>query len=321
MTPVAGGMEEADQTEEAPQERLASIEARLEALDKTVATLAGLVQTGFPALGFPEPIAGALAREHASVSFHERFFHLLDAGEASIKFAAAVILGLEAANGPKIDISALYGPPIPLGIWARIVQDSYPALTAAGTPGSIFVRDHIFRRDRSLLPSAKLLLSEFVTVRNRERGHGTTHPEGIYEDLYRRHAIAIHDAIRAMDFYQIPFVRIEQINIIESTMRYDLRLLMGPFPMSRVERLESSAMVPKGEVCIWDREKSLLGLKGLVIYRACPVCNLEHTFFLEQVSGGRARYHTYTGNHRIELEAPGWIAATAGLGDKAPGSR
>jgi hypothetical protein len=289
------------------EEWLKAHEDRLQALERSLGQLTNALSAGFPLLLFPEPLAGPLARELSASFFHEKFFSLLDAGEACIKYTAAVVIGLtSSATGPALDVSPLFGRPIPLGAWASIIQSSFDVLVRVNTRIAAEVQKSIFRTDGKPTAAARFIASELVNLRNRERGHGASRPEGVYEELYRRFSSSVHDSIHTLSFLRLPLVRVERVNALDQGFLYDLRTLMGPSPIGRIERIVSTVRSQVGDVCIWDGAESLVSLRGLVVYRACPECGLEHTYFLDRATDSGTTYHTYSGSHRLQDPPHAW---------------
>jgi hypothetical protein len=302
------------------EERFRALDVRLGAVEQSLARVAAAVSVGFPALLFPEPVAASLAREQSAARFHEKFFSLLDAGEACLKYVGAIIIALTwVDNQQSTETLRLFRKPVSLGTWASIIQASFAGLSRAQCRIANAVRESLFGSSGKPAPTTRFFVSELVNLRNRERGHGTSRPDGLYEELYYRHAATVHDAMEALPFLRFPLVRVEVIDVFKAMVRYDLRILMGPSPVGRVEKAILKSMVPLNETCLWDGADTLLSLKNLVVYRACPECGMEHTFFLDQATSDYCVYQTYSANHRWRREALDWAAhleedATGGPG-------
>lgn len=281
-------------------EVLGALERRLTSLEQTVLQLIEGPAAPYLVLTYPEPIATSLAREQSAAHYHEKFFSLLDVGETSVRYIAALVLAVLCDGAsPPIPLR-LMGAPISLGSWAGLVAESSESLRASRSEFAEHVTTGLFRSSGKPTPANRLLLSEFVNLRNRERGHGSARPEGVYEGLYRRHVSEIHDSLKSLPFLNLPLVRVEQINFAGGTIQYDLKVLMGPSPMGRIETARCSKQVSRGETCLWDWGEELLALDGLLSYVVCDECGAEHTFFLDQATTKAAHYYTYSTNHRIE---------------------
>jgi hypothetical protein len=80
------------------EERLRQHEAKIAALEETVARLVEGARVDYRALHYPEPIATPLACEQSAARFNEKFFSVLDAGEACVKYVAATIIAVTFSN-------------------------------------------------------------------------------------------------------------------------------------------------------------------------------------------------------------------------------
>jgi len=294
-------------------ERLSHIEDQFNALQETVSRISATLGQWPSQLERPEPIAYSLAREQSAALYTERFHCLLDAGEACIRYTAALALALMSnASDRAALLGALGGQPVALGKWAALVDRSLVLLQGSQPDTAVDVwqslLESLVRPNGKRTPAARFMLVELVQVRNTEKGHGSAKTEGVYEGLYYRHASALHDALRDLTFLRFPMVCIEDIDVAGECTRYAVRVLMNPYPIGRIEGVLSGSRVRKGETCIWDRAQGLLSLGGLVIYQTCPECQLEHTFFLEQATSDRTRYSSYAGNHRFQGAPLGWAS-------------
>lgn len=278
--------------------RIGEIEGRLSSTEAGLHKVTALLD---PALAYPEPIATPVALEHASHLYHEKFLSLLDAGESCIKYTAAIALSLVTAGTVELGSWARerLQQPQSIGTWAGYVREALPKLDRVKTAFGFRLLDSLRRDDGKPTPAARYLLDEFVHVRNQERGHGAMRPEGVIQELYSRHCTTLHDSLADLSYLEFPLVRVESVNVAMPKMLYDVRVLTGPSPMGRMARAVSEAQVSRGSTCVWDRSEGLLNLGGLVAYRLCTMCGLEHTFFLERVRGETRQYHSYSGNHRM----------------------
>jgi hypothetical protein len=294
-------------------ERLGDVERRLITLEE-----------GMSSLAYPEPIAFSLARERSSVLFHEKFFNVLDAGEACLRYTAALALAIIRGAAEHADlVKRLRDQPVALGTWAGVIRDSLSLIHREEPGVALAVQqsliESLLRTGGKTTPAGRFLLSELVEIRNAERGHASARPEGVYEGLYHRHAPAIHDSLSALGFLRFPMVRIDDIDLAGRYMRYSVRVLMGPSPMGRIDRVVSPSRVGKGDTCVWDGAETILSLGRLVTYRICPACDLEHTFFLDQVTKDESKYHSYAGNHRLNAPPFEW-GMTSAPGERSGGA-
>jgi hypothetical protein len=231
---------------------------------------------------------------------HERFFSLLDAGEACIKYTGAMAIALSITAGRPFDLAETFRQPPSLGRWAQIIRESLRWQTFPNTLIANALKSSLMRPNGQSTPAGRYLLDEFVNVRNTERGHASSLPDAAYERLHLRHATELHDALGACKHITYPLVRIESVDVVTEPFSYDVRLLVGPPPLTRTERIQAETRIRQGSACGWDRSDTLLDLGEIVIYRTCPVCNLAHSFFLERMDENYRHYHSYVGNHRLK---------------------
>src|SRR5439155_10946304 len=158
--------------------------------------------------------------EQSTAHYHGRFFSILDAGEACVKYVAAVIIAVTSLGQTAgVNASSLLGKPIALGAWAALIQSSLDRLSRTNTHVADHMRESLFGPGGRLTPPARFLVSELVTLRNRERGHGASQPEGVYEGLYRRYASSVHDSIKALGLSRFPLARVELIDVARELIR------------------------------------------------------------------------------------------------------
>ena len=280
--------------------RVASLEARVAALELLVGRLILGAASSPTALAYPEPLATPLAKESGAGLHHEKFFSLIDAGEACLQYTGAMAIALCKSGGHEFDPGNEFRQPPPLGRWAELTRNHL--LDCNGLPDnpiSQAMKSSLWRPNSRFTPAGRYLLEEFIGIRNRERGHASSLPDQAYEARHLRHSTGLLDALSSLTYLSYPLVRIESIDIQTDPYSYDIRLLVGPPPLTSTERIQAATRLSPGAVCVWDRVDTLLDLGGLVIYRSCPTCNLEHTFFLERWANNRRRYHSYFGNHRF----------------------
>ncbi len=284
--------------DEESTDRVAALEARVAALELSVGRLTLSASSSPAALAYPEPLATPLVRESGAGLHHEKFFSLLDAGEACLQYTGAMVIALCKSGGREFDPAQEFRQPLSLGRWADLIRS---LLAWEGLPDNSIsqaMKSSILRPNGRFTPSGRYLLDEFIAIRNRERGHGSSLPDEAYGTLRLRHSAELLDALRSFTYLAYPLVRIESVNIVTDPFSYDVRLLVGPPPLTSTERIQSAIRLPMGAVCVWDQVDGLLDLGGLVTYRSCPICNLEHTFFLERWDNNARHYHSYFGNHR-----------------------
>lgn len=292
--------------------RLTDIERRFVVLEETVSTIGDVTSSALGDLEYPEPIAYSLARERSAALYHEKFFSVLDAGEACVRYTAAVTLSLARYTDDFSHlIDPLKGQAIALGTWAVAVRNSIASIMKKQPNVAIAIQqsllESLLRANGKATSAGRFVLSELIEVRNVERGHTSARPEGVYEELYQRHASTLHDSLAAFKFLRFPMVRIEDVDVVGKHLRYGIRVLMGPSPIGRIEHIVSPVRVPKGETCVWDGNETLISLGEVVSFRLCDECGLEHTFFLDQATPEKTKYYSYMGSHRIEAPPIGWF--------------
>ena len=286
-------------SDENTPDRVAALEARVAALELSVGRLTLSAASSPAALAYPEPLATPLVKESGAGLHHEKFFSLLDAGEACLQYTGAMAIALAKSGGHEFDPAQEFRQPLSLGRWAELTRN---LLAWDGLPDNAIsqaMKSSISRPNGRFTPSGRYLLEEFISIRNSQRGHGSSLPDEAYGTLHLRHSTGLLDALRSFTYLTYPLVRIESVDIVTEPFSYDVRLLVGPPPLTSTERIQSAVRLPMGAVCVWDQVDTLLDLGGLVIYRNCPTCNLEHTFFLERWESNAKRYHSYFGNHRF----------------------
>ena len=284
--------------------KMETIEGRLAALEAAVGRLVARVSSSPEALGYPEPLATPLAQESGARLHHERIFSLLDAGQACVEYTAAMVIALCRAGGRNFDIEHEYRQPLSFGDLAALIREMLASPEYPDYPIARALKSSLLRANGRLTPPGRYLLEEFIAARNRERGYASSLPDQAYEALYLRHATPLHDALGSFGHLTYPLVKIESVDVVTEPFSYDVRLLVGPPSFTSTERIQAHSRVSPGTTCVWDRDGMLLDLLDLVVYRSCPTCNLEHTFFLERCSERTKLYHAYLGNHRFDVRTP-----------------
>ncbi len=285
-------------------DRVTALEARITALEVSVGRLNLSASSSPTALTYPEPLATPLVKESGAGLHHERFFSLLDAGEACLQYTGAILIALCRSAGHEFNPAQEFRQPMSLGRWAELIKT---LLAWEGLPDDSIgqaLKSSILRPNGRFTPSGRYLFEEFVSIRNTQRGHGSSLPDEAYSALRLRHSRELLDSLQSFTFLTFPLVKTESVDIVTDPPNYDVRLLMGPPPLTSTERILSAVRLPMGTVCVWNRDDRLLDLGGLLVYRSCPTCNLEHTFFLERWDDGKRHYHSYFGNHRFTEHVP-----------------
>ena len=277
---------------------LSAIESRLADVEAVIARLGQLTLTSPSVLSYPEPISSALAKEGGARFHHERFFGLLDAGEICIQYSGIVAMALLLQSGSAIDLKAEFKQPIPLGLWAGHLRKLRDDSAATDNLIGKELVTSLFKSNGKPTPTGRFWMDEFLNLRNSERGHGSSLPDEAYEALHLRHSSEIYHALESCSYLKYPLVRVESVDISSEPFNYDLRLLIGPPPITITKRIHSTSRVRLGSTCVWDRREMLLYLEDLIIYRNCPTCNVEHTFLLEEWDDSTKKYRAYIGNHR-----------------------
>lgn len=279
--------------------RIAGLETRVAALEAAVGRLILQMASSPMALAYPEPLATPLAREKGAGLHHEKFFSLLDAGEACIQYSGAIAIALLVSAGQRFDISECFKQPVTLGRWAQIIRDIVKCEWLEDTAIGHAVKSSLVRPNGRPTPTGLYLFDEFINLRNEERGHASSLPDSSYERLHLRHENELHDALGCCTYLTYPLVKVESVDVATDPFTYDVRLLVGPPPLTSRERVQAATRVRPGATCVWDGSGTLLDLMDIVVYRSCPTCDLEHTFFLERWAGTSKHYHAYFGNHRF----------------------
>lgn len=281
--------------------KIDSIEARIAGLEAAIGRIILRMDSSPIALAYPEPLATPLARESSATLYHERFFSLLDAGEAFIKYSGAIAIGLFNMGGQNFDVNKEFAQPVSLGRWVEIINE---VLSSGKLPDNSIAnsfKTSLVKPNGKLTSAGRFFLEEFTNIRNIERGHASSLPDGAYERLHLRHAQVVHDALGNCAYLYFPLIRIESSDVATDPISYDIRHLVGPPPLTRVERIQSGNKLHLNNLYIWDNDDIFVNLSELVIYITCPTCNLTHTFFLEKLTGKSLFYHSYFGNHRFKL--------------------
>jgi hypothetical protein len=272
------------------EERLTKLEA---AFDQRLAA-----EGGSPFQSFPEPLAYALGRYGSAATHSGRFFLLLDAGEIAIKYSWSLAM----AFAPSDAAHAVYVTPPTLGVFASRLRSFLDSRDVATTTEPILrALARSFRKDNGKpTPAGRYLLDEFVVVRNRERGHASTLTEGAYESLWRSVHPVLMDTLAHCEHLRFHCVRIESVDVGNPDwFTYSITELKGVAPKTAPMAVLSKDRIRQGSVCLWDGAMRLVSLSPFIEYRACGVCGLEHTFFLEKVDGQTLHLHSYAANHRM----------------------
>lgn len=293
-----GGLKRKTMPEE---DRFNSIEARVTALEVAIGRLSSQM-TGSPiAVVYPEPLATPLALEKGASLHTGRFFSLIDAGEAFLKYSGAMAISLLVMAGNTYDIAKEFKQPPSLG---RLVEILHDILYSGKLPDNTIARalkSSVIKPNGKMTPTGRFFLEEFTNIRNLMRGHSASLPNGAYEAPYLRHSDELHDALGDCQHLQFPLVLIESANPVTEQIDYDIRFLVGPPPFTQVERIHTESRLRLNELYVWDRGENFLDLNDLLICRTCPECKLNHTFFLEKMTSKTLYYHSYFGNHRFTV--------------------
>lgn len=290
-----GGLKRKTMPEE---DRFNSIEARVTALEVAVGRLSSQM-TGSPITAvYPEPLATPLALEKGASLHTGRFFSLIDAGEAFLKYSGAIAISLLVMAGNAYDIAKEFKQPPSLGRWVEILHDilyssKLPDNTIAGA-----LKSSVIKPNGKMTPAGRFFLEEFTNIRNLMRGHSASLPNGAYEAPYLRHSDELHDALGDCQHLRLPLILIESANPVTEQIDYDIRFLVGPPPFRQAARILTESRLRLNGLYVWDRGENFLDLNNLLICRTCPECKLNHTFFLEKMTSKTSYYHSYFGNHR-----------------------
>ena len=286
-------------------DQIRSLESRIMTLENVVGRLSLQFESSPIALVYPEPIATPLAKESSARLNHERFFCMLDAGEAFIQYTGAISVGLMKLSGTPLDIREAFKQSLPLGRWVTIIRRLIASRQAAAHPVADALITSLTQQNGRFTPSGRFFLEEFTNLRNLERGHASSRPDDAYRALHLRHSPVLHDSLDACGFLKFPLIRVESCDILTEDFSYDIRHLVGPPPLARSERIRSPAKLKLNSVYVWDRSDSFVDLCDVVSYQICEVCKEEHTFFLERISNSHYCYHSYLGNHRFSVDRGG----------------
>lgn len=284
------------------EDRFNSIEARVTALEVAVGRLSSQM-TGSPITAvYPEPLATPLALEKGTSLHTGRFFSLIDAGEAFLKYSGAIAISLLVMAGNTYDIAKEFKQSLSLGRLVEILRD---ILCSGKLPDNTIARalkSSMIKPNGKMTPAGRFFLEEFTNIRNLMRGHSASLPNGAYEAPYLRHSDELHDALGDCPHLQLPLILIESANPVTKQIEYDIRLLVGPPATStQVERIHTESRLRLNGLYVWDRGEDFLDLNDLLICRTCPECKFNHTFFLEKMTSKTLYYHSYFGNHRCTV--------------------
>jgi hypothetical protein len=275
------------------------VESRLIALENSVARLISMVEPGFAVANIAAPVALPLLKEAAQHESGAKFFALLDVGESLIKYSAAIAFAsaMRTQGTRSQEILNLFQQPPSLGKLAEGLRTILDDSEITEWPVEI-LRTAFRKPNKSLTSASRYLFDEFISLRNKERGHGAQQPEGHYESLYLKNYLIIQDTIRACTFLQLPLVHVHAVDHTEERYSYRVTILMGATTTRFAETIETTIKVKTGSTCLWDRGVHLLPLTQFVSFQYCETCRLEHVFLAEQITLEDIRYHAYLGNHR-----------------------
>jgi hypothetical protein len=283
-----------------------SLEGRLSALETTVAKILDRLERSSAADNLAAPIAIPLLKEAGEHEFVGKFFALMDLGESLIKYSAALAFAVALEQKrPAGDMALkLFEAKPTLGKFVEALREVLNDKDLTTWP--IDILRGAFREGKTR-PSAtaRYLFDDFVSLRNRERGHASHQSEGYYEGLYLQNHLIVLDCVAACAHTRLPLLRIHNLNHAGDRFVYQASLLMGPAATRLEDHVVTHDRVAVGATCIWDRGERLLSLREFLAYRYCPICSLEHVFFCERLAKDAVGYHSYVGNHRAEAKRTG----------------
>lgn len=282
--------------------RLTIIETRLTGLEVALGRLTSQAVGSPIANIYPEPLATPLALARSTSLHTSRYFSLLDAGEAFIKYSWAIAASLQKEADSGYEVSKDFRQSPTLGTFVKWLRDSLKSKTISSNKIGSALQKSLLQENGRLTQAGRFFLEEYANIRNVTRGHSSSLPDGAYEIPYLRHAPELHDALEKCAHIQFPLIWIESANPASAQISYDVRVLVGPPPFTQSERIETERRLRLGSLYVWDRADTFVDLMSLLVCQACPVCNLNHTFFLEQTTGKKDKYHSYFGNHRCEIK-------------------
>lgn len=282
--------------------RLKTVENRLTALEVAVGRLASQAVDSPIASTYPEPLATPLALGKSAYLHTGRYFSLLDAGEAFIKYSWAIAVSIEIAIDSEFDMEKDFRQPPSIGTFVRLLRDLLQAKSVSENAIGKTLRLSFQQENGRITQAGRFFLDEYTNIRNLTRGHSSSLPDGAYEIHYLRHAPELHDALEKCPHIQLPLIRVESANPVSEQISYDIRLITGPPPFTQTERIETESRLRLGGLYVWDRVDTFVDLLNIVICQTCPVCNLDHTFILEQITRRADKYHSYFGSHRYSME-------------------
>jgi len=284
------------------EDRFNSIEARVTALEVAIGRLSSQMSGSPIAVVYPEPLATPLALEKGASLNTGRFFSLIDAGEAFLKYSGAIAISLLVMAGNTYDIAKEFRQPPSLGRLVEILRDILYSGKLPDNTIAKALKSSVIKPNGKMTPAGRFFLEEFTNIRNLMRAHSASLPNGAYEAPYLRHSHELHDALGDCQHLQFPLILIESANPVTEQIDYDIRFLVGPSaPFTQVERIHTESRLRLNGLYVWDRGENFLDLNDLLIYRICPACNLNHTFFLEKMTRKTLYYHSYFGNHRCTV--------------------
>ncbi len=282
--------------------RLKMIETRLTGLEVAIGRLASQAADSPIANVYPELLATPLAMERSASLNTGRYFSLLDAGEAFIKYSWAIAVSLQKEAESSYDVSKDFRQPPSIGIFVKWLRELLQSRTIPENAIGKALQSSFLQETGRLTQAGRFFFDEYPNIRNTTRGHSSSLPDGAYETAYQRHAPELHDALGKCPHIQFPLIQVESANPVSEQISYDIRFLTGPPPFTQTERIQTEGRLRLGGLYVWDRADLFLDLLNFVVCRACPVCNLNHTFILEQTTGKLDKYHSYFGSHRCSIE-------------------
>ena len=292
-------------------EKLDAVEERLASVEEAVHRPATFPEE--PLGKYPQPIAYSIAEERAAETSAERFSRMLDVGDASIKYTAALALCLRWPDaGFRNAASILVAQPPTLGHWYSIIRlckqlaDDQPSPVAPRVEAELMTRLY---RPNGKPTHANNCLEEMINLRNDEKGHAFTQSDAAYERLYRRNSVTLDETLNSLEYLELPLVKVEKMDLEAEDYCYRIRILAGESPIGRLDSVVSSCRLRPGTTCVWDRGRILIDLQGTLVHSPCDeACNLSHTFFFKKrTKQGHVEYQSPVGNHGITLQAPPWV--------------
>ena len=227
-----------------------------------------------------------------------KFTSTIDAGESIIKFLGSIIFSfyLRETNNRE-EFYNEFNKPMTDGTWCYLIE-KYIALITSSSPLFIII-SNIFLKNKGYIKS-------IIKIRNEEHGHGSTVDDPFYLKPYNavfKEYEKLFNGIKEIE--SCNFFYLDDIDFHEISFKYKIKKIVGETTFYNNEYIISDHRLNRNKLYFSDKDfVEILPLNPFMTYSPCDKCNNMDTFFIEHIVLGekqKQKYHSYRGNHRIEI--------------------